>query len=304
MPVRLDNTARDGTAGQAAARKARRVMQALAAPPRSLAIVLGALGDFVLALPLLCALRQRGPLALFTRGGYRALLPAVLADGPFVDTEGPAGALLFAGEAPLPPALRSLLAGASVHAFLRPDAVLDSCCREAGALGVVWHPPRPASPPHLVVRFFTEAGIEPPPGLLETPVMPRPDTTDRALWLHPGSGSPAKNIPIPQLADLAARWRERSGESLIVSFGEADLALREPVRAAFATRSLPYAEVVCPSLAELRRRLEADAAAFIGPDTGVTHLAAALGVPVTVVFRTTDPAIWSPVGRVTIVRAV
>ncbi|NLF18013.1 MAG: hypothetical protein GX595_12310, partial [Lentisphaerae bacterium] len=40
-----------------------------------IAIVLGALGDFVLTLPLLQALARRGPLAVFSRGPYRSLLP-------------------------------------------------------------------------------------------------------------------------------------------------------------------------------------------------------------------------------------
>jgi len=266
------------------------------------AIVLGALGDFVLTLPLLCALRQRGPVALCTRGGYRVLLPAALADLPFVDTEGPAGAMLFTAGAPLPPPLDALLSGAEVHAFVRSDPVLERRCRKAGARRIVWHPPRPTSPPHLVARSFAEAGIELPPGLLETPVMPRPAGTARALWLHPGSGSPAKSIPPAELVRLAAREAGAHSGRLIVSFGEADLALQEPVGAALAGAGLRFDAVVCPSLGELRRYLERDAAAFIGPDTGVTHLAAALGIPVTAVFRTTDPAIWRPVGSVQVVQ--
>ena len=41
-----------------------------------------------------------------------------------------------------------------------------------------------------------------------------------------------------------------------------------------------------------------------GHDTGISHLAAAVGVPVTVLFGPTDPAIWAPRGgNVRIVRA-
>ena len=37
---------------------------------------------------------------------------------------------------------------------------------------------------------------------------------------------------------------------------------------------------------------------FVGNDSGVSHLAAAVGTPVTAVFPATDPRIWSPrVGR-------
>jgi len=37
--------------------------------------------------------------------------------------------------------------------------------------------------------------------------------------------------------------------------------------------------------------------AFIGNDAGVTHLAAALGVPTLAIFGPTEPARWAPLGR-------
>jgi hypothetical protein len=35
---------------------------------------------------------------------------------------------------------------------------------------------------------------------------------------------------------------------------------------------------------------------YVGNDSGVSHLAAALGVPTAAVFGPTDPAVWAPVG--------
>ena len=273
------------------------------ATPRQAALVLGALGDFILTLPLLCELRRRGPLALCSRGAYRALLPAALADIPFVDLDGAAAADLFADSAELSTGLRDMLRGATVQAFMRPDAALARTVRCAGVKALVWHDPRPAAPPHLVLRFFREAGLEPTTTVLDTPVMPRRTGTGQALWLHAGSGSPAKNLAPEWLAEAARCESPRWAAGIIVSFGEADLDLCEPVQAAFRARDLAFEALICPTLRELRRRLEADAGAFIGADTGVTHLAAALGVPTTAVFRATDPAIWKPVGEV-VVRTV
>lgn len=267
---------------------------------RNVALVLGALGDFILTLPLLCELQHHGRLALCTRGAYRALLPAALAGLPFVDLDGAAAARLFADSADLPETLVALLRGATVQAFMRPDAVLERTVQRAGAAGVAWHDPRPTAPPHIVLRFFQEAGLVPPVGVLDRPVMPRRAGAGQALWLHPGSGSPAKSLPAEWLAEVAQREAPRWGGRLVVSFGEADLELREPVQAAFRSRNLSFAALVCPTLGDLRQRLEAEAAAFIGADTGVTHLAAALGIPTTAVFRATDPAIWRPVGRVVV----
>ena len=269
---------------------------------RNAALILGALGDFILTLPLLGELQPRGFLALCTRGVYRALLPAALADLPFVDLDSAAAARMFADSSDLPEALEPCLRGTTVHAFMRPDLALVRNALRVGAVRLVWHDPRPSAPPHIVLRFFQEAGLEPPVDVLDTPVMPRREGAGQGLWLHAGSGSPAKTLPAAWLAETAQRQSARWGGRLVVSFGEADLAQLEPVRAAFRDRSLSFEALICPTLGELRRRLEAEAAAFIGADTGVTHLAAALGIPTTAVFRSTDPAIWRPVGRVTVQR--
>jgi hypothetical protein len=50
------------------------------------------------------------------------------------------------------------------------------------------------------------------------------------------------------------------------------------------------------SLAEVADWL-AGARAYAGNDSGISHLAAAVGVPVVAVFRCTDPAVWAPRGR-------
>ena len=36
---------------------------------------------------------------------------------------------------------------------------------------------------------------------------------------------------------------------------------------------------------------------FVGNDSGISHLAASVGTPVGVYFRTTDPRVWAPRGH-------
>jgi ADP-heptose:LPS heptosyltransferase len=36
---------------------------------------------------------------------------------------------------------------------------------------------------------------------------------------------------------------------------------------------------------------------FVGNDSGLSHLAAALGIPTVAVFGPTDPSVWAPRGR-------
>jgi heptosyltransferase III len=43
---------------------------------------------------------------------------------------------------------------------------------------------------------------------------------------------------------------------------------------------------------------------YLGNDSGISHLAAAVGTPVTALFGPTDPAVWRPLGpAVRVVRA-
>lgn len=61
--------------------------------------------------------------------------------------------------------------------------------------------------------------------------------------------------------------------------------------------------IYIPDLFDLARFL-AGARAYIGNDSGITHLAAAVGVPTIALFGPTDPAIWAPRGKhVKIIRA-
>jgi len=50
------------------------------------------------------------------------------------------------------------------------------------------------------------------------------------------------------------------------------------------------------SLVELGQALNG-CAVFVGHDTGVTHLAAAVGTPTVALFGPTNPKIWAPLGE-------
>ncbi len=55
----------------------------------------------------------------------------------------------------------------------------------------------------------------------------------------------------------------------------------------------PYRSLVGAPLSEVKALL-ADAALFVGNDSGPAHMAAAFGVPSIVIFGESDPAIWGP----------
>lgn len=110
----------------------------------------------------------------------------------------------------------------------------------------------------------------------------------RTVAIHRGSGSPAKNWPRERFEDLAAALGAR-GSGVLFLEGEAEAEGRPP-EAPGAARFSGL------DLAQAAALLSA-CRAYVGNDSGVSHLAALLGVPTTVLFGPTDPAVWAPRGR-------
>jgi hypothetical protein len=108
------------------------------------------------------------------------------------------------------------------------------------------------------------------------PRIPCPRCDGGFAAIHPFSGSASKNWPLDHFQYVAKR-------------------LKIPVRwCAGPEEALPDA-VRFDDLYELALWL-AGAQIYIGNDSGITHLAAAVGTPVVAVFGPSDPAIWGPRG--------
>ncbi len=146
---------------------------------------------------------------------------------------------------------------------------------------------------------MVEAGFDVPCDFEKTPPIPRKNATGDSLWIHAGSGSPAKNVP-PDY--WIAMLKESHYHKVILSFGECEMASEDLWRKAFNDTGMAFECVERPALPKLRRLLSERAAEYWGVDTGVTHLAAALGIPVKAVFRSTDSRIWRPLGNVAILQ--
>ncbi len=100
--------------------------------------------------------------------------------------------------------------------------------------------------------------------------------------IHPFSGSKRKNWPLERFREVAAQ-------------------LAMPVRWCAGPEESVEDVVRFDNLYELGCWL-ASARVYIGNDSGITHLAAAVGTPVVAIFGPTDPAVWAPRGeRVSVV---
>jgi heptosyltransferase I len=119
--------------------------------------------------------------------------------------------------------------------------------------------------------------------------------TGNFALLNPGAGWGAKQWPAERYGEVAAALAEDGVKSLI-NIGPGEESLMRAVES--ATKGT--AQGITCSLTELiaitrRARL------FIGGDTGPTHLAAALGIPVVALFGPTNPARNGPFGTRSIV---
>ena len=247
----------------------------------------GALGDFLVTLPALALLRSRWPDARIELVGNPTAAPlgveAKVLDVVHSQHEARWGALCDA--APLPPSLATALA-----AF---DLVVNYWPDPDGELGRKF-PVRPgqiflsrsAIPAVGPAAAHYCAALRPldllPGSLLFQLRVPTPEP--RLVAIHPGSGSPRKNWPADRWLALAHWLEDELRARVLVITGEAEPAdLLANVRRHLRNR--PLSEVA-DHLARCRF--------FLGHDSGVSHLAAAAGIPGLVLFGPTDPAIWAP----------
>lgn len=252
---------------------------------RALTLRPGALGDAMLTLPALEGLRAAGfaPTVVGNPASW------AIWDGPVLDIEAPDWLPLFGAERPFGPRAARALEGAAVIAYL-PHAV------PIPALAI--DPPHRDEdrPPHAAERLW-----RPVARWLGRPEAPLPNVRlDVAperiaaplVVLHPGSGGRRKCWPGTSFAALA-RALEAEGFAVAVAFGPAD---RDLIPAFAGLRT-----IVDQPLRRLAALL-AGAAAYVGNDSGVSHVAARL-CPTLALFGPTNPEVWRPLGpRVAVLR--
>ena len=274
----------------------------------------GAIGDFILTLPSLRAFRAAFPAARVEIVGSPHI--TALVDRRYyanavrsIDQRGMAA--FFAEGAELEPSLCAYISSFDlVVSFLYdPDEIFQRSLVRAGASRVIAVDSRPQATLHTcdhLAQWLEKAGL---PRRIEAPrLFPNDVDAVEAEALHPttglprvalhlGSGSLTKNWPVGRFVEIARLLDAKGFEVLVVDGPADDAAQRE-----FWGTPLPPGVRRCGGLRlPVLAALFARCAAFIGHDSGLTHLAAAVGVPVCVIFGPTDPRVWRPRGAKVIV---
>lgn len=263
------------------------------------------LGDALTAVPALRGLRRRfphRPLLLAAAGPPAGLLHALGVVDGVVPTNGldapPPGtglgphlAVNLHGRGP--ESHRLLLAG-------EPAGILAFACPGAGVAGPDWTGDRGADE-HEVLRWCRlvatlgpaaqaaadDLRLVPP---ADAPSAGTPPAAAGAVVVHPGAASGSRRWPASRFAAVA---RELAGSRDVVvtgSGGEARLVRRIVRSAGLPPTSDLAGRLDLPQLA----RLLAGAGLLVCGDTGVAHLATALGTPSVLLFGPTPPARWGP----------
>jgi hypothetical protein len=112
------------------------------------------------------------------------------------------------------------------------------------------------------------------------------------LIAHPGAGARWKRAPIARFAQALERMRGDGGFEVVLHQGPADTEAVEALEAVLGASSKRLIE---PALTELAGAL-ALAHAYIGSDSGVSHLAASVGTPSVILFPPETLRRWAPWG--------
>jgi len=285
----------------------------------------GALGDFILVLPALETLRKTFPHAKSIIIGYPRILELVdqrfYAEGILsIDQRGMASFFVREGsldsslsrffgqfdliivfgrdeEGTLIENLKSVCNGKILHInpFLSWDEKIhltDHILRQFSQYGF----PVSASNPRLYLKesdrdlgkdFWRRKGLT-----LEE--------RSKVIIIHPGSGSKRKVWPLERFLTLAQTLQNSLCSRILIILGPAEGLEVERVFEGMDPHAL--IQVKGLSLLQIASVMEG-CRLFIGNDSGISHMASALGLPTIAIFGPTDPKVWSPRGeRVWVVR--
>ena len=277
--------------------------------PRFLILRGGAIGDFIATLPVFQALRAQWPAATIEIWGYPHIAELAVAAGwaqTVVSLDRAEMARFFVPEPQFTDAqVAAIRSFDLVFNYLHdPVGQVRSNLLLAGAKQVLSGSPiikrGPAIPfllEPLQALAFYDTDLLPAldfPEALRAPGRERlraRGVRGQPVAVHPGSGSPSKNWPIERFVEIIRRLQAKKTEVIAV-LGEADAA-----EAAVLARELPELPVLEGlTLVELAATL-AECRAYLGNDSGITHVAAAVGLPVTALFGPSDADVWAPRGR-------
>jgi heptosyltransferase-3 len=265
----------------------------------------GALGDVILTLPVIQNLHLACPGADIHLFGKPHLLSLGQTDGIAIhDMDRAVWASLFASGAHFSQEIVDQFQNTDlVISYLPdPDGLFTQNLRHLGALHIIVHPPKPQSPTHAIDHLLkplfdlniATPDLQPRIALSQIDQMDLDHfhTDSPTLLIHPGSGGKTKCWFPEYFARVADDLILQTGCSVLFSSGPADGELAHQIIDLMDESANALTEMPLPKFALCMKRCTA----YLGNDSGPSHLAAALDLPSVILFGPTDPRIWAPRG--------
>jgi heptosyltransferase-2 len=258
----------------------------------------GAIGDFILTVPVLSALRQTFCSARIELLGYSRIAELarkfeIVDDFRSVDARPLAS--FFARNGKLDPELSSYFESfALIISYLYdPDEIFRANISRASKAQFIAGSHRPAESESIhatsvFLKPLEKLAIFDSDPIPRLPVSRKDISTRQRVAVHPGSGSEKKNWPVDNWI-VFLRGLILAGQEVILIGGEADTDRIETI-----AKAVPEAQTEWNKpLSELAETL-ATCESFVGHDSGITHIAAAIGVKCMVLWGPTNENIWKP----------
>ena len=270
---------------------------------RVLILFPGALGDFVCFLPVLESLAQRESIDVLARAEFSDVAPPCAHVGSLERSE-----------------IRSLFVpGGGTdekvrHFFDSYDCTYswmgsgDSSCKQElhtatqGRLRLFQFDARNPQM-HQADYYLSCLQADLVPSTPRIPLMPDANHWAEVYWaenslkskpvlaIAPGSGAREKNWPLISFETIARWWRERVGGAVITILGPV-----EDERGGYDSLCHQGQAIRGITLGRLAATI-ARCSLYVGNDSGISHIAAALGVPTAAVFGPSSVNKWAPRGK-------
>ena len=300
--------------------------------PRNILVIdFGQLGDVVLSLPALRAIREKFPKARITVAVGKPGAPVVELSG-YADATIPVDRVALR-DGPKPWAILRIVRLVQEVRRKEFDFIIDlHSLSETNLLGFFsgashrLYARRPGRSLDFLANFPTRPPVEDtrhekhavdryldvlaPLGIRNAPRVPRLRTRaedDRAVeamlkkakaeagaplvGLFPGAGHPSRRWPLPRFLELADMFTRNDEVRIIVFAGPEEREIVAQVKASFPRSTIIFDRLTIPQLASALARLSV----LVSNDTGPMHIAAAVGTSVVLLLDRRAPHSYLPV---------
>jgi ADP-heptose:LPS heptosyltransferase len=264
----------------------------------------GALGDFVLAFPALIRLKQHfSQTDAICKPQLGELAKGFRLVDKWFSQDAARFASLFSGA--IDPDVKSLFEAYDEIILFSFSEQLEKAINEIKKHSVCRIPPRPKSSDktHVGLHLLKSLsgcgliGEDDEPGSLKRPSLYNPTEVfyetphSQRILLHPGAGSSRKMWALSNFLKLEVSLKADTYRPEFVIGPAEEFLGKELLDDNGGKRTIRITDDLSALVALMQ-----SADGFIGNDSGVSHLAAFLGLPTVAVFGPSDPEIWRPVG--------